>query len=52
MASDDYVAWVVAGNDARDYIFREQGLEVITALKQGSGLLKETTTDGDSIAEL
>ncbi len=51
MASDDYVAWVVAGNDARDYIFREQGLEIITALKQGSGLLKETTTDGDSIAK-
>ena len=30
---------------------KEQGLEIITALKQGSGLLKETTTDGNSIAK-
>ena len=51
MASDDYVSWVLAGNDGRDYIFRELNVEPVKKLKVSTGLLKESTTDGDSIAK-
>ncbi len=51
MASDDYVSWVLANNDGRDYIFRELNLEPVKKLKVSKGLLKESTTDGDSVAK-
>ena len=51
MASDDFVSWVVRNNDGRDFIFGDLGLDPVKKLKVSTGLLKESTTDGDSIAK-
>ena len=52
MASDDYVAWVLSGNDGRDFIFKEKNIDKVRPLKIYNGTLREVSSDKKSIAEL
>ena len=51
MASDDFVSWVLGGNDGRDFIFRELGIEEVKQLRVFKGQLREVTSDKKSIAD-
>ena len=52
MASDDYVSWVLNGNDGRDFIFRELNIEPVKSLKIYKGAIKEKANDGRSIGKV